>query len=86
MPNIELGPLMIRGFASQARKGSVPCQIVNEGWCYIRNTEDVFKKYWCFIKGKEIFCMKNKDSDKFEVMHCLTNTFVSDAKPFVTAD
>lgn len=81
-------PLLIRGFSNSKRSLESPTEssIVHEGWCYIRNTEDRFKKYWCFIKGKELFCQKQKDSDKVEVMHLLVNTFVSEAKPFLTQD
>jgi hypothetical protein len=33
-----------------------------ENYTYIRNTNDQFRKYWAVIKGKELFCYKEKES------------------------
>jgi len=54
--------------------------------CYIRNTQDQFKKYWAVIKGKELFCYKEKNAEKCEVMHSLANIFVEISKPFEAKD
>ena len=57
-----------------------------ETHCYIRNTQDQFKQYWCTIKGKELFCYKEKNAEKCEVMHSLANIFVESSDPFVAKD
>lgn len=57
-----------------------------ETHCYIRNTQDQFKKYWAVIKGKELFCYKEKNAEKCEVMHSLANIFVESSKPFEAKD
>ena len=57
-----------------------------ENYTYIRNTNDQFRKYWAVIKGKELFCYKEKESSKCEVMHSLANIFIESSKPFVAQD
>ena len=57
-----------------------------KNYCYIRNTNDQFRKYWAVVKGNELFCYKEKGAEKFEVMHSLANTFIETAKPFQAPD
>ena len=47
-------PLVISRFGNQEsiQKNDA---IIN-GTCFIRNVENQLTKYWCFIKGKELYC------------------------------
>lgn len=60
-------------------------EVYFDGWCFLR-TNDAFKKFWCCVKGNELYCKKSPDEPTAEVLHSLPNTFVSGGEPCLHED
>ena len=50
-----------------------------EGKCLLKTRSDHFKEHWATIVGNDLLCYRRKGDSQPRVMHCLLNTFVSEA-------